>query len=76
MQRRAAPPSPNTNEPWRFCDRALLELIAAHGDWATIERAAWWSAGGKNADGSAAAFGGIATHLLERQPDGSLKGAI
>lgn len=50
-----------------------LELIAVHGDGSMIVGAARWSAGGKNADGSAATFGGLATHLFERQPDGSLR---
>jgi ketosteroid isomerase-like protein len=50
-----------------------LELITLHEDVHTVVAAARWSAKGRNADGSAASFGGIATHVFERQPDGSLK---
>jgi ketosteroid isomerase-like protein len=50
-----------------------LDLITAHGAADMVVGAARWSANGKNADGSAAVFNGIATHLFERQTDGSLK---
>jgi uncharacterized protein (TIGR02246 family) len=50
-----------------------LDLITVHGDTSTIVAAAKWSVNGKNPDGSAAKFGGVATHVFEKQPDGSLK---
>ncbi len=50
-----------------------LELIDMSGDNKTIVGAAKWSAQGKDANGAAATFGGIATHEFARQADGSLK---
>ena len=50
-----------------------LDLITAHGDANTLVGAAKWQAKGKNADGTAATFAGIATHVFERRLDGSLK---
>ena len=50
-----------------------LGLITAHGDTNTLVGAATWQAEGKNADGSAAKFDGIATHVFEKQRDGGLK---
>lgn len=50
-----------------------LGLVTLHGDTSTIVAAARWSVKGKNADGSAATFGGVATHVFEKQADGSLK---
>ena len=38
-----------------------------------IVAAAKWSAHGKDASGAPATFGGVATHVFEKQPDGSLK---
>jgi uncharacterized protein (TIGR02246 family) len=50
-----------------------LELIevAAEGD--VVVGAAKWTAQGKDAQGAAATFGGIATHVFDRQADGNLK---
>jgi ketosteroid isomerase-like protein len=50
-----------------------LELIEATGDERMAVGAAKWSANGKDASGAAASFGGIATHVFQAQPDGSLK---
>ncbi|HET6470045.1 MAG TPA: SgcJ/EcaC family oxidoreductase [Geminicoccaceae bacterium] len=50
-----------------------LELIEVMGDDELIVAAAKWSARGKDAQGADATFGGVATHVFERQPDGSLK---
>ncbi|MFL5334735.1 MAG: YybH family protein [Geminicoccaceae bacterium] len=50
-----------------------LELITVHGDTNTVIGAANWSVSGKNADGSDATSSGVATHVFEKQPDGSLK---
>jgi uncharacterized protein (TIGR02246 family) len=50
-----------------------LELIRAEGEPASPVGAAKWSAKGKGADGATAEVGGIATHVFERQADGSLK---
>lgn len=49
-----------------------LDLIEAGGD-ETVYGAANWSAQGKAEDGSPQTLGGIATHVFERQEDGSLK---
>ena len=49
-----------------------LDLIEAGGD-DTVYGAANWSAQGKAEDGSPQTLGGIATHVFERQDDGSLK---
>lgn len=50
-----------------------LELIEAGGGGDMMWGTANWSAQGKGADGSPQAVGGIATHIFERQADGSLK---
>lgn len=52
-----------------------LEVIEVMGDDDddVVIAAAKWSAQGKDANGQPATFGGIATHVFERQPDGSLK---
>ncbi|MBI5260453.1 MAG: DUF4440 domain-containing protein [Bradyrhizobium sp.] len=55
-----------------FTDHALT-IIDAGGDEKVAYSTAKWSARGKGADGSRQAFGGIATHVFERQADGSLK---
>ena len=38
-----------------------------------IVAAAKWSAQGKDASGAPASFGGVATHVFEKQADGTLK---
>ncbi|GEO17567.1 hypothetical protein MAE02_52630 [Microvirga aerophila] len=50
-----------------------LDLIRTAGDDKIVIAAAKWSAAGKDAAGKATRFSGIATHVFERQPDGSLK---
>ena len=50
-----------------------LDLIEATGDDRMVVAAAKWSANGKDASGAPAAFGGVATHVFEKQADGSLK---
>jgi uncharacterized protein (TIGR02246 family) len=50
-----------------------LELIEAEGDGGLVAAAGKWSASGKDANGAPATFGGIATHVFAKQPDGSLK---
>ena len=52
-----------------------LELIEVEGDAgdAIGVAAAKWSAQGKDASGNPATFGGVATQVFEKQPDGSLK---
>ena len=50
-----------------------LDLIRTTGDGKIVIAAAKWSAAGKDASGKATRFGGVATHVFERQPDGSLK---
>jgi uncharacterized protein (TIGR02246 family) len=50
-----------------------LEMIEAHGNGNIVYGAAKWSASGKNDKGEPATFSGIATHVFEKQPDGSLK---
>lgn len=50
-----------------------LELIDTTGDKAIVIAAARWSATGRDPSGKEARFSGIATHVFERQPDGSLK---
>ncbi|MDK1388561.1 DUF4440 domain-containing protein [Sinorhizobium sp. 8-89] len=50
-----------------------LEIIRADGDEKLIYGAAKWSAKGKDAQGKDQPWGGIATHVFERQADGSLK---
>ena len=51
-----------------------LELIEVTGDDdEMVVAAAKWSAQGKDASGAPATFGGVATHVFERESDGSLK---
>jgi uncharacterized protein (TIGR02246 family) len=50
-----------------------LELIEAHEDGNVVVAAAKWSATGKDASGADQPWGGIATHVFTKQPDGSLK---
>jgi ketosteroid isomerase-like protein len=50
-----------------------LEVIDAGGDDKVVYGTANWSAKGKDKDGKPANFSGIATHVFERQADGSLK---
>ena len=50
-----------------------LELIEAHGEGNLIVAAAKWSATGKDAAGMDQPWGGVATHVFAKQPDGSLK---
>jgi uncharacterized protein (TIGR02246 family) len=52
-----------------------LELIEVKGgnDDEVVVAAAKWSADGKDANGAPATFGGVATHVFEKQDDGSLK---
>jgi uncharacterized protein (TIGR02246 family) len=50
-----------------------LDLIRSTGDDKIVIAAAKWSAAGRDASGKATRFGGVATHVFERQPDGSLK---
>jgi uncharacterized protein (TIGR02246 family) len=50
-----------------------LDLIEVREDGGVVVGAAKWSADGKDADGADQPWGGIATHVFERQDDGSLK---
>ena len=50
-----------------------LELIDARGEGNLVFGAAKWSANGKDANGADQPWGGVATHIFERQADGSLK---
>lgn len=50
-----------------------LEMIKADGDGKLIYAAAKWSAKGKDAQGKDQPWGGVSTHVFERQSDGSLK---
>src|SRR5262245_24618685 len=50
-----------------------LEIIEAGGDGKLVYAAARWSATGKDDKGQPATFAGVATHVFEKQPDGSLK---
>ena len=52
-----------------------LEVIEVDGDDddEVIVAAAKWSAQGKDASGAPATFSGVATHVFEKQADGSLK---
>ena len=50
-----------------------LTMIDGGGDDNIVYSAATWSATGKGTDGAPQAAGGIATHVFERQADGSLK---
>lgn len=50
-----------------------LEMIDAGGDDKIVYGSANWSAKGKDKDGKPTTLSGIATHVFERQADGSLK---
>jgi len=50
-----------------------LEIIKVSGDGDLVVAAAKWSATGKDASGADQPWGGVATHVFERQDDGSLK---
>ena len=50
-----------------------LELIEAQGDGNLVFGSAKWSAKGKDANGADQPWGGVATHIFEKQADGSLK---
>jgi ketosteroid isomerase-like protein len=50
-----------------------LELIKAGGEGNLLYGTAKWSANGKDSNGADQPWGGVATHIFERQPDGSLK---
>jgi uncharacterized protein (TIGR02246 family) len=50
-----------------------LEMIEADGDGSVVFGAAKWSAKGKDDKGNPKEFSGLATHVFEKQPDGSLK---
>jgi ketosteroid isomerase-like protein len=50
-----------------------LELIEEHGGGNLLFGAAKWSANGKDASGKDQPWGGVATHIFERQNNGSLK---
>ncbi|MGK9232550.1 DUF4440 domain-containing protein [Inquilinus limosus] len=55
-----------------FTDHELT-IIDTGGDGTVVYSAANWSVKGKRADGVPQTAGGIATHVFERQADGSLK---
>jgi len=50
-----------------------LELIEADGDDTMLVGTAKWSAQGKDAQGADQPWGGVATHVFEKQDDGSFK---
>lgn len=50
-----------------------LELIEAQGEGNLVFGSAKWSANGKDANGADQPWGGVATHIFEKQADGSLK---
>lgn len=50
-----------------------LELIEAQGDGDLLVGTARWSAQGKDAQGADQPWGGLATHVFEKQDDGSLR---
>jgi len=50
-----------------------LEVIDTGGDDKVVYGTANWSAKGKDKDGKLVNFSGIATHVFERQVDGSLR---
>jgi ketosteroid isomerase-like protein len=50
-----------------------LEMIDAGGDDKVVFGTAKWSATGKDKEGKPSPFSGLATHVFERQADGSLK---
>jgi ketosteroid isomerase-like protein len=53
--------------------RHRLELIKAGGEGDIVYGTAKWSASGKDASGEDQPWGGIATHIFQRQADGGLK---
>jgi uncharacterized protein (TIGR02246 family) len=53
-----------------------LELIEARGDENMLIGTAKWSATGKDANGAEQPWSGVATHVFEKQTDGSLKLAV
>jgi ketosteroid isomerase-like protein len=50
-----------------------LELIEAQGEGNLVFGSAKWSAKGKDANGADQPWGGVATHIFEKQADGTLK---
>jgi ketosteroid isomerase-like protein len=50
-----------------------LELIEAGGEGKLLYGSAKWSADGKDASGKDQPWGGVATHVFQKQPDGKLK---
>lgn len=50
-----------------------LEIIDVGGDDKIVFATSHWSAKAKGTDGTEQNIGGLATHVFERQPDGSLK---
>jgi ketosteroid isomerase-like protein len=50
-----------------------LELIEAQGEGNLVFGPAKWSAKGKDANGADQPWGGVATHIFEKQADGTLK---
>jgi ketosteroid isomerase-like protein len=50
-----------------------LELIEASGAGDLVYAAATWSASGKDDQGQPSNFSGVATHVFQRQADGSFK---
>ena len=50
-----------------------LELIEASGDGDFLFGTAKWSAAGKDSAGADQPWGGVATHIFDKQSDGSLK---
>ena len=50
-----------------------FELIEADSEGDIVFAAAKWSATGKDASGAEATWSGIATHIFEKQDDGTLK---
>jgi ketosteroid isomerase-like protein len=50
-----------------------LELIEAQGEGNLLIGTAKWSAKGKDAKGADQPWAGVATHVFEKQADGSLK---
>ena len=50
-----------------------LDIIEVTGKDELLINAAKWSAKGKDLKGQPATFGGVATHVFQKQPDGSIK---
>ena len=50
-----------------------LELIQAGGEGKLLYGSAKWSADGKDASGKDQPWGGVATHVFQKQPGGKLK---